>query len=209
MDAICGSGLLSDCRQLVFLDGCARSPNRSELVWLLVFAGSDLVSRGQWAPAVQTFQLLQFTVGHYFGWFVSDALFLKARQGNSHKLFALAIMIGLAAAMTSGLWQPDDWLSRLYLMACVGLFALAQAWSALQRTLSAKFLLIAGFASYPLYLLHNELGVGLLAWLGQVFPEKLWPLLPVIMAVLMLGTAYMVARYVEPRLKQVFHSALT
>ena len=63
-----------------------------------------------------------------------------------------------------------------------------------------KLLLFAGFVSYPLYLLHNELGVGLIATFTRGAPQPIWPLLPIAMMALMLLSAWLVARHAEPRL---------
>jgi peptidoglycan/LPS O-acetylase OafA/YrhL len=79
------------------------------------------------------------------------------------------------------------------------LFAAAQRSVRLQRLLAARPLLFAGFVSYPLYLLHNELGVGLIATAAPALSPLLRPFLPLIMIALMLSLAWLVARHLEPR----------
>jgi peptidoglycan/LPS O-acetylase OafA/YrhL len=134
----------------------------------------------------------------YFGWLVSGALFLKAHDAGSARLFAAALGTGLVSAFTSVLWQPDDLLSCLYLAGCVVAFASAQRSIALQRLLSYKPLLFVGAVSYPLYLLHTEIGIGLLAIAGPVVPEPAWAALPVLMLAFMIVAAWVVTRWLEP-----------
>lgn len=133
-------------------------------LWLLTYAAARLGAD----PVPWTVQALQFLGAEYFGWFVSGALFYKAAQHNDPALFAGAVLVGLAASQTSDLWQPADLASRAALVAIVLLFAIAQRSNLAQRLLNSRALLAAGIASYPLYLLHNELGVGLIGRVGSL-----------------------------------------
>lgn len=169
-------------------------------LWLAVVTASRLAGALGSTAAMAWIAPLQFLGMEYFGWFVSGALFLKAGETGNRRLFAAALGVGMVSALTSGLWQPDDWLSCLYLFGCVALFAAAQQSELVQRLLANRALLFAGFVSYPLYLLHNELGVGLIATFAPHAPQPVWPLLPVAMMALMLFLAWLVARYTEPLL---------
>lgn len=171
-------------------------------VWLFTLIGANLVEHFDAASIAPFFQTLQFIGGEYFGWFVSGALFLKAHEQNSNTLFALAILSGLVSAFTSGLWQPDDLVSQFYLAGVVLFFALAQRWHPLQRALAWPPLIFAGFVSYPLYLLHNELGVGLIAALGDVTPPQIWPVLPLVIIAAMFALGALIASAAEPPLKR-------
>lgn len=188
--------------------GWARALAALAALWLSVMIGANLASAFNQPALVAAMTPLQWIGAEYFGWFVSGALFLKSRERGSNALFALAMSVGFLSAFTSGLWQPDDLVSQLYLVGVVLFFALAQKWRALQRALTLKALLFAGFVSYPLYLLHNELGVGLIAAFGEATPPVIWPFLPLVMAALMLVLAYVVARYGEPSLKDVLGEML-
>lgn len=169
-------------------------------LWLAVVTASRLAGALESAEAMQWIQPLQYLGIEYFGWFVSGALVLKAHETGDRRLLAAALGAGTISALTSGLWQPDDWLSCLYLFGCLVLFAAAQQSRRLQRLLANRALLFAGFVSYPLYLIHNELGIGLIATFTRSAPQPVWPVLPIAAMALMLVLAWLVARHAEPRL---------
>lgn len=167
-------------------------------LWLTVLAIPPLARWADFPAALAWVEVVQWFGTAYFGWFVSGALFLKAHQTGSMGLFAAAIGTGFVSAYTSGLWQPDDLLSCFYLAGCVVLFAAVQRFSLLQRALSTRFLLFAGAVSYPLYLLHNEIGIGLIAASPRILPPFVWPVLPILMLGIMMVAAWVMARWLEP-----------
>jgi len=166
-------------------------------IWLSVLAAAAIATRLDSPPLSQAVEVVQWFGTAYFGWFVSGALFLKAAEERSRWLFAGAMLAGLTSAFTSGLWQPGDLVSCLYLAGCVLFFAAAQISAALQRMLATRFLLFAGAISYPLYLLHNEIGIGLIAASGALLPAWLWPALPGLMLGIMVAAAWAMTRWPE------------
>lgn len=194
---------------LYFLLGWRRGLIALAALWLAAVAASRLAGALESADAMIWIQPLQWLGIEYFGWFVCGALFLKAHQAGNGRLVAVALLVGLISALTSGLWQPEDWLSCLYLVGCVLLFAGAQRFVLMQRLLAMPALLFAGFVSYPLYLLHNELGVGLIATVTPVLPALLWPFLPVMIIAFMLLLAWLVARHIEPRVAKLLRPLLS
>jgi peptidoglycan/LPS O-acetylase OafA/YrhL len=184
---------------LYFLVGWRRAVISLAALWLAVVIASRLAAAVQSAEAMKWIEPLQWLGIEYFGWFVSGALFLKARELSNDRLFVAALIAGLVSALTSGLWQPDDWTSCGYLVGCLAVFAGAQRFSRLQRVLATKLLLFAGFVSYPLYLLHNELGVGLIATFMRDAPQPFWPLLAPVMMMVMLSLAWLVVSHGEGR----------
>ncbi|MBY0282639.1 MAG: acyltransferase [Sphingomonas sp.] len=165
-------------------------------LWLMVLVAPPLAKLGDHQFMLKAIEVVQWFGTAYFGWFVSGALFLKSH--DSPVVFAAAIIVGLVSAFTSGLWQPNDLLSSLYLSGCVAFFAAIQRMRALQRVLSSRFLLFIGAISYPLYLLHNEIGIGLIAAAPRVLPRFAFPLLPIAMAMAMMAAAWIVTRWAEP-----------
>ena len=194
---------------LYFLMGWRRGLIALASFWLAVVTASRLAASMESPEAMKWIEPLQWLGAEYFGWFVSGALFLKAREERNDLLFVLAIIAGLASVLTSALWQPSDWISRVYLFGCVAVFAIAQRSRGFQELLAARILLLVGFVSYPLYLLHNELGVGLIATFTQGVPQPLWPVLPLMMIVVMLFLAWLVAKHAEPRFTALLRPLLS
>lgn len=167
-------------------------------IWLAVLILPPLARLTGAATVLAWVEVAQWSGAAYFGWFVSGALFLKSHQSGSAPLFVLAALVGLVSVFTSGLWRPSDFLSSLYLSAVVALLAVTQKSEALQRGLSTRFLLFAGAISYPLYLLHNEIGIGLIAASPHILPRFVWPAIPVLMLMMMMATAWAMTRWAEP-----------
>lgn len=165
------------------------------VLWLGTYAAARLGPE----PVPLVVQFLQFIGAEYFGWFVSGALFYQAWHGGSRALLTAALLVGLAASQTSDLWQYADLTSRLVLAGVVLFFAVAQTQPRLQRLLSVRPLLAAGFASYPMYLLHNEIGVGLIGRLGSWGVPDLWPAL--LVGAALFATSYAIAARAEPWLR--------
>lgn len=174
-------------------------------LWILVLVGSEFIASADRSWAAKGVQYLQWIGATYFGWFVSGALFYKANRTGSNALFAAAVVAGVVSAFTSGLWQPADGVSKAYLCACVGLFALAQKSSPVRRLLSARPLLFLGFVSYPLYLLHNELGVGVISAIGTLTPPQAYWALPFVVGAFVVALSYVVARRLEPALRRMLN----
>jgi peptidoglycan/LPS O-acetylase OafA/YrhL len=93
-------------------------------------------------------------------------------------------------------------LSCIYLLACVAFFAAVQRSVRLQAALGARWLLFLGAISYPLYLLHDELGIGLISLAGKSTPALLWPALPLLTMLAMMGAAWVLACWLEPTMKR-------
>lgn len=132
---------------------------------------------------------------NHFGWFASGALFWKAHELRSNKVFVSAILTGLFAALCDiRLTKVPD---QIALVLSIALFSVSQRSLSLQRTLANRALLFVGAISYPLYLLHNDFGVGMIARLGTLTGSRSALLaLPVFISVMVL--AWLLHRYVEP-----------
>lgn len=166
-------------------------------VWLATVSASRVAEAADLSWLATAVTPLQWIGAEYYGWFVAGALFHKAAQNRAGGLFVGALIAGVISALTSDLWQPGDALSRAYLVGGVFFFALVQRSSMIQQWLATRWLLFAGALSYPLYLLHNELGIGLIGKAGKLLPPQLWVLLPFVIMSFMLFVAWFVAKRVE------------
>jgi peptidoglycan/LPS O-acetylase OafA/YrhL len=142
-----------------------------------------------------------------FGWFASGALFLKARVHSDRGLFWMAVAIGLCSAMTTVLPGGMEKGARAALFAGIALFAAVQSWSPLQRALETKAMLWLGFLSYPFYLLHSAIGVGLIARIGPSVPGLPAIVAPLLVLALMIGIAWIIAAKIEPPIARLLRPA--
>ncbi|MDO6413870.1 acyltransferase [Sphingomonas sp. BIUV-7] len=156
------------------------------------------------APAIK---LLYHAGLQNFGWFASGALFLKARVHSDKGLFWMAVAIGLCSACTTVLPGGMEKSSRAALFAGLILFAAVQHVGLLQRALEAKWVLWLGFVSYPFYLMHSAIGVGLIARIGGALPGLPAILLPILVLGLMLALAWVVAAKIEPPIARLLRPA--
>ena len=135
----------------------------------------------------------------YYLWFASGILFAKAKAYNSNPMFALACAIGLAAAV---LVSPNNlylkWHDSQAMMAVLVLFAAAQRMPPLQNLLQWRPLLFLGTVSYPLYLIHETIGLGMIILTDRYIPGLPAAMLPMPTLMLVIYAAYIITKYAEP-----------
>lgn len=141
----------------------------------------------------------------HFGWFASGALFYEYFRTKRLHLFAVALATGVVAALD---WKPTFFslVDRLALLSVVACFSLAVTTVPMQRLLSTRILTLAGFVSYPLYLLHDNIVIGLTQLMGRAVPFVplgLDPIAPIILVTLI---AFVIAKYIEPTIRVVIVS---
>jgi peptidoglycan/LPS O-acetylase OafA/YrhL len=156
------------------------------------------------APALllRAFEPAQWLGFDLFGWFASGALFFKAVQRDDRKIFALAVVVGLIAAITQKSAFPLTLAQYFQLVGVVALFALSHKWTEMQRFLNLPVLVFSGAISYPLYLIHSNLGVGLMGRakvLQGLIPGELVALAAVALVV---GLAWLIERFAEPEVRE-------
>jgi peptidoglycan/LPS O-acetylase OafA/YrhL len=138
-----------------------------------------------------------------FGWFASGAIFYRYHQTRDRRALALAIAVALVCVFTSHPAAPNRYgiIERVGLLSVVLLFTAAVVSRRVQGWLSLKPLLFLGFVSYPLYLFHNNVMVGLIQWLGARAPGIPRALLPALPMLFVGVVAWAIARHGEPRLR--------
>ncbi len=179
--------------------GPARALAALATVWALVLGGYVAVSLAPGLAIGRVMTPMLWLRGENYGWFVSGALFYHAQRSGDERLRLLAIATGLLSAATYFNPVSGSPAGRLLLVGCVILFAAAPRTPWLRTVLDGRLLLrTAGAISYPLYLVHNAIGLGLLGWPGSVAPG--WPALayPAVVSPLMVALAWMIARHGEP-----------
>jgi peptidoglycan/LPS O-acetylase OafA/YrhL len=143
----------------------------------------------------------------YFGWFASGALFFKSIQKSDPRLFRTAIGIAALCALTMHINGGMTIAIAVGLLVVVALFAVTLRSTLLQRILAWRGLVFLGFISYPLYLIHQNITVGLTHLLGGRGRE--WAaLIPLVPLTAVIGVAWLIAAYAEPMMRQLFSEYL-
>ncbi len=138
----------------------------------------------------------------YYGWFAAGALFFLYVRDKRLVWLVSGLGLGFASAAEMGGIE-----TQIAAVLVTVLFAAALVSDSVQSVLSWKWLLIVGFASYPLYLLHENVMIATIIKLGVAAPSLpmfLYPILPI--AALMI-LAWIVAAHLEPRLKRGLRQA--
>jgi peptidoglycan/LPS O-acetylase OafA/YrhL len=132
-----------------------------------------------------------------FGWFTCGALLFRFHSTGHRTPLVGGVLVGLISVSTSGLFKfsLND---RLALLVALLIF-IAALFPVCQTILRSRGLVFLGFISYPLYLLHNNIMIGSVSWLGAYLPEFAEsPLLPVLPILVISAVAWGIARFIEP-----------
>jgi peptidoglycan/LPS O-acetylase OafA/YrhL len=137
----------------------------------------------------------------HFGWFASGAMFYEYFRTRRTAFFFVAICLGTVAALD---WKPSFFsvTDRIALLTVVGVFAVTICSIRLQSALAARPLVLTGFISYPLYLIHDNISVGLTNLLGRavpLLPPLLYPVSPIVLVMI---AAFLITKYAEPMLRR-------
>mgnify|MGYP001814895954 FL=1 len=139
-------------------------------------------------------QILFVLSAKHFGWFAAGSLFyLYVREQRAY-LLILAVAIGLISALSLKAGLQATYAG----IAVVLLFTASILSKRLQSLLTSPFLLFLGFASYPLYLLHENMMVSLIVKIGNFAPWMPAILIPVLPMSIVVTLGWLVAKYAEP-----------
>jgi peptidoglycan/LPS O-acetylase OafA/YrhL len=141
-----------------------------------------------------------------FGWFTCGALFYTFYIKRDQAALLYALGVGAIAVLTSGMFRYD-FSDRLALL-CALLVFVSALHPKLQFFLETRFLVFIGFISYPLYLLHNTISIGIVGWLSDAVPQIPAFFLPAIPLAFLCGIAWLIARFVEPSFGLFFNQLI-
>jgi len=148
--------------------------------------------------ACSVFDLLSF---EYFGWFSAGAAFYLAKKGDDRRWYAFAIFACLVSAIILA-YSSESITLFIAIITLSLFFAISLVTPVVQRALSSKFLLLFGFISYPLYLLHENLMIAFILKFEWLVPSHLSFILPII-AVGFIGLlSYFIAKKGEKPIKK-------
>lgn len=186
-----------------FILGWKRATLVIALVGLVVLFGHQILAHvGVSGTAIRIVEPFNWLGIKFFLWFASGILFAKARTLDNDRLFALACAVGFAAAiLVSPNALPLMWDDSFAMISVLVLFATALKVVVVQNLLQWRPLLFLGVISYPLYLIHETVGLGLIVWTHRLAPQLPDLLLPMPTLLLMMIVCYWITRRVEPTLK--------
>ena len=147
----------------------------------------------------------------YFGWFSSGTLFYQFFKTLDWRAFVFGTGIGLFTALT---WvktlttHPFVLSDRIAMVLTVAIFATAIISASVQRILSNRGLLFVGFISYPLYLLHDHIGVTIADLSGRNFPAIPVILVPLVAVPFIFLSSWVIAKWLEPPARIFLRRAL-
>lgn len=148
--------------------------------------------------------------GRPCGWFAAGALFYRYYSERKRWMLVTAVLTALAAALAEGKTGPGqmlyEWDTAIAAIIIALIFMSAVLNKHVQHILSSRFLLTIGFISYPLYLLHENMIVSLIIQTGDTLPWIPSLLIPVIPVLFVIGIAWLVARLLEPPLRNYLKS---
>ncbi|MBU3759648.1 MAG: acyltransferase [Candidatus Omnitrophica bacterium] len=142
---------------------------------------------------------------NYMGWFAAGALFCKYHRTANKRWMVMGVISALASALSIRADGREGAVEAGIVL--VSFFAAALASKSIQSILSTRILCLLGFMSYPLYLLHENLMVGLIVKLGNSaawMPDVLLPVLPILLCV---AVSWILAAYGEPFLRARLEAA--
>jgi peptidoglycan/LPS O-acetylase OafA/YrhL len=135
----------------------------------------------------------------HYSWFAAGAFTYRYFLQRDRDSLAGMIMMSAFSFFTILLRQ--DMILTMSALAVIGVFIAPVFSDTMRRILGLKILVFAGFISYPLYLIHENMLVSLTSKAGRYFAGLPDFILPVIPILFLSAVAYIIAKHAEPRLK--------
>jgi len=140
------------------------------------------------APSV--YALSNILDSWFWGWFAAGALYFKALRSRWFLIPALALSLVAAHKMGSE--------NAVVAYGVALLFAATQVSRHVQTFLSLRAFVFVGAISYPLYLVHENMMVSMIATVGRAAPWMPDVLMPVLPIGIVGAIAWVIAVHVEP-----------
>jgi peptidoglycan/LPS O-acetylase OafA/YrhL len=146
----------------------------------------------------------------YFGWFAAGSLFYLATKQHSRSYLGIGVLAGVTTvgltAKLSHLSYVNDIPTNLTMLAIIVLFATAISNTLLSRILEWRLIVFLGFVSYPLYLIHDNIILGLTKVFADALPGLPLILTPFAPISVVIFISWLLARFVEPTVARLLNS---
>ena len=148
----------------------------------------------------------------HFGWFTVGCLsylyLIKNKKQNKIILY-LSIILSLVCLIVNYKFSTDIYNMKLssikfftYGIIIVSLFFIPIIFEKSRSFIGNRLFLFIGFISYPLYLIHENFMVSMIAKLQiyNIIPEFLLPVVPIL---LLIAISYLITKKIEPFIKKI------
>ena len=166
---------------------------------------NDIFVENGWHQAKTVLKAIS---GKPYGWFAAGTLFYRFYSERKRGILIAAIVTALASALAEGKTGYGkmlfEWDTAIAASIIASIFITAMLSDRVKLILSNKTLLTLGFISYPLYLLHENMMISLIVKTGDAMPWIPFLLLPVIPVSVIIGIAWLVAKFIEPPVRSKF-----
>ncbi len=139
----------------------------------------------------------------YYGWFFAGAglYFYYQKRQRRLLLATVAMMFVTCLDVAAGHYHVliAALLASFWMLACV-------LWQPCQQLMAGRFWWFMGFISYPLYLIHENMGVALLIKLQKWHPLTHSELYVGVVILLVSSMAWIIAKYAEVPLRRTLQS---
>lgn len=156
------------------------------------------------------FELVNILGFQHYGWFLIGCVVYEAINNRNSKLNMIIALMAVTLLITRTLYNSHgDLFLVTYTIAIIILFISSFYSRKIQRVLSTKLLLIVGFASYPLYLIHENVLVSSLIKLHKIgVSNTAMYLMPIVITAILTAIAYCIAKYIEPSIKKTLQQII-
>jgi peptidoglycan/LPS O-acetylase OafA/YrhL len=145
----------------------------------------------------------------HFSWFIIGCVTYEYIQKNTNKTLYIIFIISVILSILRTLYIDElSVILFLFSSSTILLFLSSFFSQKVKYLISNKFLLAFGFISYPLYLIHENALISILVKLERLYlPEYILIASPIFVITLLYIVSFIIAKYLEPKLRSVIEKA--
>lgn len=176
-------------------------------IMFILFYVSFALQRFGLSKFIKIEEILGF---NHYGWFIIGSIMYETiNQRNSKINIGIAVLSVFLLIYKMYYKSHGDYILVLYNIAIIALFVASFYSKKIQSVLSIKPLLIVGFASYPLYLIHENILVSSLIKLHKLgINDTVMYLMPIMITAILTLVTYYIAKYIEPPIKKALQQVI-
>lgn len=158
----------------------------------------------------QPYKLVSALGFSYYAWFIVGCVFYEIISKRQNLPIILIAFISIILTSINALIKYNfDYTLILFYLLVLLLFTLSFYLKSIQLLLSNKILVLIGFVSYPLYLIHENMLISSLIKLEKLqLPYPIMLVMPVLISIFLISISYIIAKFLEPKLRKSIQSKL-